>query len=71
MESEHPLRLWMKRKRLNQRQFAGMMGCSEVTVSRWLTSRRLPRPADMLKIEKLTERAVRPGDWYPKAEAAE
>lgn len=61
----------MKRRGLNQRQFAALIGRSEVSVSRWVTGRRLPRRHDILEIERVTAGAVRPGDWYPSVEAAE
>jgi DNA-binding transcriptional regulator YiaG len=45
-------------------QFAKTSGYPFATVAKWRQRIRIPRPAAMLKIQKLTKGKVKPHDWY-------
>ncbi len=48
------LREARRRARLTQQEMAHLIGCSEMTVSRWETGKRIPRLTDARKFSAIT-----------------
>lgn len=49
--------------------FAARLGVSQVTVHRYVKGDRFPDKQTILKIEELTDKAVKPADWYAERAA--
>lgn len=58
------LREWIATAGLTQRAAAERLGVHEITLSRWLTGRAIPRRDQMTLIGAMTEGAVLPNSFY-------
>lgn len=58
------LREWIATAGLTQRAAAERLGVHEITLSRWLTGRAIPRRDQMTLIGALTAGAVLPNSFY-------
>lgn len=54
---------YMKKRGLNARQFAALVGVNTSTVWRWLRG-TIPSPHQMQRIGDVTKNRVKPGDFY-------
>lgn len=57
------LKEWMKDKGLTEQGMANIVGVSQTAIHRYCTG-RVPRPALVLRIKKLTRGQVTERDWY-------
>ena len=62
------LRTWLTHQGIVARDFAEMIGVSENMVLRYRAGRYRPRDEVRLVIERVTNGAVRPGDWSVRYE---
>jgi transcriptional regulator with XRE-family HTH domain len=60
----HPLDLWRQRRKLNKEELGAALGVDGATVSRYISGRRLPGPAIMVKIYVLTGGEIEPNHFY-------
>lgn len=58
------LNVYLVKHKLTTEAFAKKMGVSFSAASKWRAKNRLPRPAMMAKIQKITKGRVKPVDWY-------
>lgn len=56
--------------KISRRDFAAIIGVSEVSVTRYLQGSRIPSKDEMLRIAKATDGAVTPNDFYGVASRA-
>ena len=57
------LKAWIMDGGRKSRWVATQLGVSEVTLSKWLTSRIIPGILFRVRIEYLTDGAIKEGDW--------
>jgi hypothetical protein len=55
---------WIKKKNTTVAAVAKQLGVNAWTIHRYANEDRLPEPAPLLKLYKLTGGAVEPNDWY-------
>lgn len=55
---------------MSRAAFGALIGVTEVAVTRYVNGARIPRPAKMALIEKVTKGAVKPNDFFGKPIAA-
>lgn len=65
------LREWIATAGLTQRAAAERLGVHEITLSRWLTGKAIPRRDQMTLIGSLTAGAVLPGSFYGASDDAD
>lgn len=58
------LRDYLKSKNLTQGDFAEMVGCTRISVLRWVHDEAIPKKEWMLAIHEATKGKVRPHDFY-------
>lgn len=51
---------------MSRAAFGALIGVTEVAVTRYVNGARIPRPAKMALIEKVTKGAVKPNDFFAK-----
>ena len=60
----HPLKAYLTKRRISQRDFAAKIGVNESAVSRQITQNRLPEPEVMQRIIDVTKGQVTANDWF-------
>jgi len=55
---------YLKRAGITSQQFAIKLKASISSVNKWRAGYRLPRPAAIERIAKMTKNRVKPSDWY-------
>lgn len=51
-------------EKLSEAAFAGRLGVSQVTIHRYVKKQRFPDRETILRIESVTDRKVKPADWF-------
>jgi DNA-binding transcriptional regulator YdaS (Cro superfamily) len=58
----HPLAAWIAPQPMTFEQAADMLGCHRVTLHRYASGKKMPKPAMCLRIERLTGGVVTASD---------
>ena len=61
------LREWIEAQNITQREAAKRLGVHEITVNRHVSGKQIPRRELMAAIERITEGAVKPADFFAEA----
>lgn len=64
------LREWIAGEGLTQREAAERFGVHEITLSRWVNGRAIPRREQMTTIRVVTKEAVQPASFFAEPAAA-
>jgi hypothetical protein len=64
-EPIHPLRRWLFENQLTLAAFGAQIGVVQSALSEWMTRKKYPSPAMMLKVRSATDGAVQPNDFFP------
>lgn len=64
-EQIHPLRRWLFENQLTLWAFGRQVGVVQSALSEWMTGKKYPSPAMMMRIRDATQGAVQPNDFFP------
>lgn len=64
----HQLEKYIADQRMTQAEFAEQVGCTQVSVSRWIAGVRMPRRGMLVRIIEATGGAVTANDFLPAPE---
>ena len=58
---------YLTQQKIGDEEFAESIGVDRTAVSRYRRNKRLPRPDTILRIQRVTDGAVTPADFYQAA----
>lgn len=69
MDEEHPLRKYRAKRGLSMDEFAGMMGVTVATISRWETGGRVPESKYWARLKQITGGKITADHFTPQVTA--